>query len=170
VFLRRDPRVSVAVRLLAKEMVVLEKASEAWRLLNGVFCIYKPSGITFAKLRHIIANNLARGSSFFSPRISQPSPLDTLFQTDLNNMRPELPSPLIKIEPPSEEGAEYRVTTVPDLRRHPLLVGPGYAKEDFYVRTQSHGLTEMAGVVPCSVGNGSKVFHEITGRNPICST
>ncbi|OQV11881.1 ATP-dependent RNA helicase DDX42 [Hypsibius exemplaris] len=128
-------------------MVVLEKASQAWRLLNGVFCVYKPNGVNFAKVRHLIADNLAR---------------------DLNAMQTEKPAELIRIEPPDEERDEYRVTTEPDLRMHPLLVGPGYHHDDFYVRSGLGGMKEMAGVVPVSVGNGSRVYQQLIQRNPIC--
>ncbi|GAU96444.1 hypothetical protein RvY_07889 [Ramazzottius varieornatus] len=133
-------------------MAVLEKAAEAWRLLNGVFCVYKPAGITFNSIRFRIANKLT---------------------DELNAMQREDVPPLVKILPPSPEddSAEFRVTTVPDLRRHPLVVGPGYTKEDFYIRHTTGFLKEMAGVTVVSIGSGSprRIFEAITDRNPVCT-
>ena len=88
-------------------------------------------------------------------------------------MQREEAPPLVKIMPPSSEDdeGEFRVTTMPDLRRHPLVVGPGYTAEDFYIQTGRGRLNEIAGVTLASIGSGSpaKIFDEITRRNPVCS-
>jgi len=38
-----------------------EWAPQAAKLLNGVFCVYKPEGLSTARVIHLIKENLARG-------------------------------------------------------------------------------------------------------------
>lgn len=85
-------------------------------------------------------------------------------------MEPEPAPDLVVIEPPNGLSPDFSVTTVPDLRRHPLVVGPGYHADDFYVRVGFGSLKEMAGVTPASIGSGAVVFDRLTKRNPVCST
>ncbi|XP_055342603.1 pseudouridylate synthase TRUB2, mitochondrial-like [Paramacrobiotus metropolitanus] len=130
-------------------MVIIENSSMAFKLLNGVFCIYKPSDLHHRILRWALRTNLCR---------------------DLNELPRASAQSLVKIEPPDENSSEYRVTTVPDIRDHPLLLGPAFEKTDFNIRIAHFGVTEMAGVTVCGVGaRGVGALRSMSHRNPVCT-
>jgi hypothetical protein len=43
------------------KMVYVSEAPTVWNLLKGVICIYKPAGITAARVRKILLGNICRG-------------------------------------------------------------------------------------------------------------
>ena len=45
---------------------------DAWHLMNGIVCIYKPNDFSFSRVRHALISNICRGEKYYQ-------------QNDLNN-------------------------------------------------------------------------------------
>jgi hypothetical protein len=39
---------------------------DAWHLMNGIVCIYKPSDLSFSRVRHTLISNICRGENYYS--------------------------------------------------------------------------------------------------------
>lgn len=113
--------------LMASKLTTLvtNYAPEAFKHLNGLFCIYKPEGLHFNFVKHILLFNLAR---------------------DLNQMVCREPRKLVKIDEDPNNGDELTITTVPDLADNPLVVGPRYLKEDMKILFADPLHTNASGV------------------------
>ncbi|XP_014663483.1 PREDICTED: probable tRNA pseudouridine synthase 2 [Priapulus caudatus] len=115
-------------------------APDAFRLLNGVFCIYKPAGIKLSRVREMVVGNLVR---------------------DLNLMEPRPARDLVKIIPDPADSNELIVTTVPDLADNPQVVGPRYQAEDFRIRFVDGMHKQACGVCVLGIGNGCRLTDAI---------
>ncbi|CAG0888129.1 unnamed protein product [Darwinula stevensoni] len=92
-------------------IVAVGSALRAYRLLNGLFCAYKPSGIGRRQMRRVIGGNLCR---------------------DLNEMPVTERREKVRIEGDPVEG-ELTVRSYASLSTHPLVVGPRFVPEDLRI-------------------------------------
>jgi len=100
-------------------MVKISYAPDAWKLLEGIFCVYKPTEMSMDAVKNRLLGNLCR---------------------DLNSMEVRPPENYVKIEddPSSETGLTVR--NVPNLADDPMVVGPRYQMQDFRASwATSHG-------------------------------
>ncbi|KAG8278615.1 tRNA pseudouridine synthase 2 [Homalodisca vitripennis] len=89
----------------------VKDAPTAWRLLNGIVCLYKPSGISEGAVKYSLLTKLCN---------------------DLNEMEVRAPVDYVSIE--GDTTKEMRVTVGPSYADHPLVVGPRYQEKDFQGR------------------------------------
>ncbi|KAG1714774.1 Mitochondrial mRNA pseudouridine synthase Trub2 [Nymphon striatum] len=84
-------------------------APNAWELLNGVFCIYKPSGVSNFRMRMGIVINLLR---------------------DLNEMKTRPIKKRVHICGKVSSGKPLSVHIDKNFADHPLVIGPRYQPQD----------------------------------------
>uniref|UniRef100_A0A336MKI3 CSON013563 protein n=1 Tax=Culicoides sonorensis TaxID=179676 RepID=A0A336MKI3_CULSO len=89
--------------------VRVSEATTVWKYLNGLFVIYKPSGLTFHNIRTTILHNLCR---------------------DLNELDVRPPSKRVEISRPNELISNYKVDLITDLSDTLKAVGPRYQMRD----------------------------------------
>ncbi|XP_037291750.2 pseudouridylate synthase TRUB2, mitochondrial isoform X1 [Rhipicephalus microplus] len=112
-------------------------AAEAFQMLRGIFCVYKPANISCAAVRQTLIGNLCR---------------------DLNEMEVRPPTDFVSIEGSVSNGAQLTVKSCPSFADHPLIVGPRYQPEDFKM---VHGIKlgkYTSGVLLMRVNGG---YHKI---------
>lgn len=125
-------------------MKTITYASDAYRILNGIFCVYKPSGVSSAQVRRTLAGNLAR---------------------DLNLMETRPAKQLVQIEGSFTSGKALSVKLVPNLADHPLVVGPRYQPQDFRLKRVTGLGKNMSGVLAMAVNDACKKVNEIQNAN-----
>lgn len=120
--------------------LVTSYAPEAFKHLNGLFCIYKPEGLHFTFVKHMLLLNLAR---------------------DLNEMVCREPRTLVKIDEDPYDRDALTVTTVPDFADNPLVVGPRYLKEDMKLLFADALHKNASGVSVVGINYGRKLLHNL---------
>lgn len=119
-------------------------AIRMFRRLEGLFCVYKPSGVHWKLVRDSIETNLLKGLNV-TP--SQPLPREVRFLTD----------PDSKTEAP--KGLTVSAASVPMLSKHPLVTGPEFQ----HIRVGvGHRLdAASSGVLILAVGNGNRALNDL---------
>jgi len=115
-------------------------ATEAWRLLNGVFCVYKPSEMASHVLRSTLIGNICR---------------------DLNLMEPRPPMKHVAIEGDMTDRSSLTVTSVPNLADNPLVVGPRYQPQDFQLNLVNKLGPLTSGLCIVGINDGCKLATRI---------
>lgn len=118
-------------------------AIRMFRRLEGLFCVYKPSGVHWKLVRDTIETNLLKGVNATS---SQPLPQEVRF----------LAQPVSETEGP--KGLTLCATSVPVLSKHPLVTGPEFQ----HIRVGvGHRLDAFSsGVLVLAVGNGNRALND----------
>ncbi|XP_054473271.1 mitochondrial mRNA pseudouridine synthase TRUB2 [Anoplopoma fimbria] len=116
------------------------------RKLEGLFCVYKPSGVHWKLVRDSIETNLLKG---INATPSQPIPQEVRF----------LSHPVSETEAP--KGLTLSAASVPVLSKHPLVTGPEFK----HIRVGvGHRLDAFSsGVLVLAVGNGNKALNDFYG-------
>lgn len=119
-------------------------AVRMFRRLEGLFCVYKPSGVHWKLVRDSIETNLLKG---LNAAACQPLPREVRF----------LPNTSSAAE--ASQGVTLCVTSVPALSKHPLVSGPEFQ----HIRVGvGHRLDAFSsGVLVLAVGNGNKVLNDL---------
>nr|XP_019956985.1 PREDICTED: probable tRNA pseudouridine synthase 2 [Paralichthys olivaceus]XP_019956986.1 PREDICTED: probable tRNA pseudouridine synthase 2 [Paralichthys olivaceus] len=114
------------------------------RRLEGLFCVYKPSGVHWKLVRDNIETSLLKGLNSVP---QQPCPQEIRF----------LAQPGGDSETP--RGLILSAASVPALSKHPLVTGPIFQ----HVRVGvGHRLdASSSGVLVLAVGNGNKVLNDL---------
>ncbi|XP_040059205.1 pseudouridylate synthase TRUB2, mitochondrial [Gasterosteus aculeatus] len=121
-------------------------ANRMFRRLEGLFCVYKPSGVHWKLVRDSIETNLLKGLNA-APR--PPLPQEVRF----------LAHPVSETEAP--KGLTLSAATVPALAQHPLVSGPEFQRVRVGV---GHRLDAFSsGVLVLGVGNGNKALNDLYG-------
>ncbi|XP_014212382.1 mitochondrial mRNA pseudouridine synthase Trub2 [Copidosoma floridanum] len=113
-------------------------AQLVWNVLNGVFNIYKPSGVHPLTVRSTIISNLCR---------------------DLNELDVRPPMEHVSIEGPTNK--EMRVTVRNSYADHPLVVGPRYLPDNFKMAFANKLPVEASGVMICGVNSGTALTYKL---------
>ncbi|XP_077386818.1 pseudouridylate synthase TRUB2, mitochondrial [Festucalex cinctus] len=117
------------------------RAIQAFRSLEGLFCVYKPAGVFWKSVRDDIETKLLKGLDALPP---PPLPVQTRF-----------------LAPPGGDTLTPRLSAVnvPVLSKHPLVTGPEFQ----HIRVGvGHRLdTFSSGVLVIAVGNGNKVLSDL---------
>ncbi|XP_074599186.1 pseudouridylate synthase TRUB2, mitochondrial [Brevipalpus obovatus] len=106
-------------------------APKAYRLLNGIFTIYKPPKIGMTSVRKLIMRRLTN---------------------ELNSMEVRPVAKRICIEGELSKGENLTVKMVQNYADHPLVVGPRYQEKDFGVKFVSGLDYHTSGVIPLGIG------------------
>ncbi|XP_023136071.1 mitochondrial mRNA pseudouridine synthase TRUB2 [Amphiprion ocellaris] len=119
-------------------------AVRMFRRLEGLFCVYKPSGVHWKLVRDSIETNLLK---VLNATPSQPLPQEVRF----------LAQPSTETEAP--KGLTLSATSVPVLSKHPLVSGPEFQNIQVGV---GHRLDAFSsGVLVLGVGNGNKTLNDL---------
>lgn len=115
-----------------------------FRRLQGLFCVYKPSGVHWKLVRDTIETNLLKG---LNATPSPPIPQEVRF----------LPQPGIENEGP--RALTLTATSVPVLSQHPLVTGPEFQHIKVGV---GHRLdAASSGVLVLAVGNANRTLSDL---------
>lgn len=112
---------------------IISYGPEAWNLLQGVFCVYKPFDMTMSHLRKVLIGNLTR---------------------DLNMLEPRPALPHIVIEGNTAE--DLVVVKKENYADHPLVIGPRYQADDYKLSYAIHLHKNISGVCLMGVNRGTK--------------
>lgn len=119
-------------------------AIRLFRRLEGLFCVYKPSGVHWKLVRDTIETNLLKGLDATPPR---PLPHEIRF----------LAEPGGETEAP--KGLTLSAASVPVLSKHPLVTGPEFQHIQVGV---GHRLDAFSsGVLVLAVGNGNRALSDL---------
>ncbi|CAJ1050666.1 mitochondrial mRNA pseudouridine synthase TRUB2 [Xyrichtys novacula] len=118
-------------------------AIRMFRRLEGLFCVYKPSGVHWELVRDTIETNLLKG---VNSTPSLPLPREVRFLA-LEGSDSEAPKAL-----------RLTAVSVPVLSKHPLVTGPEFRHIKVGV---GHCLdTPSSGVLVLGVGNGNRTLND----------
>ncbi|XP_042364066.1 mitochondrial mRNA pseudouridine synthase TRUB2 [Plectropomus leopardus] len=119
-------------------------AIRMFRRLEGLFCVYKPSGVHWKLVRDTIETNLLKG---VNATPSQPLPQVVRF----------LAQPVSETE--EAKGLTLSAASVPVLSKHPLVTGPEFQ----HIRVGvGHRLDAFSsGVLVLAVGNGNRALNDL---------
>ncbi|KAK5872533.1 hypothetical protein PBY51_013223 [Eleginops maclovinus] len=119
-------------------------AIRMFRKIDGLFCVYKPSGVHWKLVRDGIETNLLKG---VNATPSQPLPKEVRF----------LALPAGEAEAP--KGLTLSAASVPVLSKHTLVTGPEFQNIKVGV---GHRLdASSSGVLVLAVGNGNKALNNL---------
>ncbi|CAB3259348.1 unnamed protein product [Arctia plantaginis] len=124
-------------------MVKFRSAALAFKSLNGVICVYKPSCVSVKQVQHTIRTNLCR---------------------DLNAL-PDRPIEQ-RVEIIGPTNAPMEVKLVPNYADNPLVCGPRYIKDDFRCRVASHLGLFSSGVLLLGLNEGTTLTYQIHAGRP----
>ncbi|KAL4713578.1 hypothetical protein ACJJTC_006166 [Scirpophaga incertulas] len=124
----------------------LRDAASAYKALNGLVCIYKPTCVSVERVLHCIRTNLCR---------------------DLNGL-PDRPGELrVAVEGPTNK--PMTVKLVPNYADDPLVCGPRYIAEDIKCSWATHLGLFSSGVLLVGLNQGTKLTYLInTARLTRC--
>lgn len=119
-------------------MVKIKNAALAYKTLNGLICVYKPSCVSVRQVQHTILTNLCR---------------------DLN----ELPDrPLEKrVEIVGATNTPMEVKLLPNYADDPLACGPRYIQKDFRCSWATHLGLFSSGILLLGINDGTKLTYHI---------
>lgn len=107
------------------------KASQAWKFLNGTINVYKPAEMTTGRVINAIKTNLVKGKQvcFFTHKdqVNRYYVQITFNSIDLNELEPDEPKPLVQIQ--SVDNESYDIQLVPNLGQSRLATGPRYTEK-----------------------------------------
>eukprot|EP00090_Calanus_glacialis_P007477 TRINITY_DN15907_c0_g1_i1.p1 TRINITY_DN15907_c0_g1~~TRINITY_DN15907_c0_g1_i1.p1 ORF type:complete len:351 (-),score=129.59 TRINITY_DN15907_c0_g1_i1:41-1093(-) len=123
----------------------LTHSRDAWRLLNGLVCLYKPAGYPGVSLTNMLKHRLV---------------------DDLNSMERSVEREDRRLELEGG-GGEVVVSDVSggdvvaggqglDYSVHPLVLGPGYTAEDIQVNTVNKLANDVSGVLLVGLNEGGR--------------
>ncbi|XP_029288379.1 LOW QUALITY PROTEIN: pseudouridylate synthase TRUB2, mitochondrial [Cottoperca gobio] len=119
-------------------------AIRMFRKIEGLFCVYKPSGVHWKLVRDGIETKLLKG---LSDTPSLPIPKEVRF----------LAHPVSETETSKE--LTLSAVSLPVLSKHPLVTGPEFQHIKVGV---GHRLDAFSsGVMVLAVGNGNKALHDL---------
>ncbi|XP_060898917.1 mitochondrial mRNA pseudouridine synthase TRUB2 [Labrus mixtus] len=114
------------------------------RRLEGLFCVYKPSGVHWKLVRDTIETNLLKG---LNATPSQPVPQEVRFLTSADS------------DAEASKGLTLSAASVPVLSKHPLVTGPEFQQIKVGV---GHRLDAFSsGVLVLAVGNGNRTLNDL---------
>ncbi|XP_023230077.1 mitochondrial mRNA pseudouridine synthase Trub2-like [Centruroides sculpturatus] len=125
-------------------MKIVTYAPEAWKYLNGIFCIYKPAGLKLEMTKKILLTNLVQ---------------------DFNELEVRPPRNYVRIEGSVASGKSLSVKVVPNLADHPLVVGPRYQKQDFNLQSAVHHGNNISGIMVMAINDQNKLLDKFRYGN-----
>ncbi|CAL1288058.1 unnamed protein product [Larinioides sclopetarius] len=125
-------------------MKTIYYAPEAWKYLNGIFCIYKPSKVITNHSRNAIALNLCR---------------------DLNEMEKRPPRDRVLLNGSVSSGKPFSVELVPNYADHELVTGPRYQTQDIRLRWICLLGKNTSGVLLMGINDGCKQILTLESSN-----
>ncbi|KAM0732446.1 Pseudouridylate synthase TRUB2, mitochondrial [Formica fusca] len=129
--------------LIPKVERLVSDARIAWKVLNGVFAVYKPPAVTYLNIRDTIIHRLCE---------------------DLNSMHVRPPIQHVCIEGNTTD--KMNIVTHPSYADHPLVVGPRYQPKDFKLVCANYLNTDSSGLMICGINDNTKWIHKLKASKP----
>ncbi|XP_072753170.1 pseudouridylate synthase TRUB2, mitochondrial isoform X2 [Anoplolepis gracilipes] len=129
--------------LIPKVERLVSDARIAWKVLNGVFAVYKPPVVPYLNTRDTIIYRLCE---------------------DLNSMHVRPPIQHVCVE--GDTTAKMKVFVQPSYADHPLVVGPRYQHKDFKLICANYLNTNSSGLMICGINDGTKWIHKLKDSKP----
>nr|CAG4644169.1 EOG090X0AGI [Lepidurus arcticus] len=131
--------------MLPTTFVNVRRVKEAWNMLQGLVCVYKPAGVSIQHARKILINKLCK---------------------DFEDLEPSPPQQLVRIEraenpTESSEIPEFSVTTTPNLACNPLVSGPPIQEQDIRLGWVNHLSRYSSGVLVMGINKGNRWIQEL---------
>ncbi|CAL4251413.1 unnamed protein product, partial [Meganyctiphanes norvegica] len=117
---------------------IIENGPEAWRLLQGIFCVYKPPDMSIRFLRKVLISNICR---------------------DLCKMKQPIPPPLISIK--SSVDGELELVKLKDYSATPQVLGPPFQPNDIKLSCAPIFDNKISGVCVVGVNKGGGMTNTI---------
>ncbi|KAK8750043.1 hypothetical protein OTU49_015209 [Cherax quadricarinatus] len=117
---------------------LVQYGPEAWNLLQGVFCVYKPADMTVGYLRKVIISNMCRDLNLLDPR---PATLHMAIEGSV--------------------GDKLVITQRENFADNSLVLGPRYQAVDFKLSSALHLHKNISGVCVLGINSGSKRTHTV---------
>jgi len=117
---------------------IIENAPETWRLLQGIFCVYKPPDMSIRFLRQVLASNMCR---------------------DLCEMKQPIPPPLISIE--GSVAGEMKLVKLTDYSATPQVLGAPFQPKDLKISCAPTFDKKISGVCVVGVNKGGGMTNTI---------
>lgn len=127
----------------------LSYAPTAFRLLNGVFCVVKESGVTTKDLLRNVATSLA---------------------SDLNQFEQRPIRERVVIEGNPLLDPELKVVKKMSYADHPLVVGPRYQPQDFVIRNANRIGDMTSGLTVIGIGNHGRDLAQVLAESNFVKT
>ncbi|CAG9575340.1 unnamed protein product [Danaus chrysippus] len=124
-------------------MVNIKDAALAYKTLNGIICVYKPSCVSVRQVQNTILTHLCR---------------------DLNSLPDRQLEKRVEIIGATNEPMQVKM--VPNYADHPLACGPRYIKEDFRCSWATHLGLFSSGVLLIGINDGTKLTYQINTARP----
>ncbi|GIY89408.1 putative tRNA pseudouridine synthase 2 [Caerostris extrusa] len=125
-------------------MKTISYAPEAWKYLNGLFCVYKPPQKHTPHVRNSIIHNLCR---------------------DLNEMEKRPPSNRVLLNGSVCSGKPFSVELVPNYADHELVSGPHYQIQDIRMRWINGIGCNSSGILLMAVNKGCASVNTLETSN-----
>ncbi|XP_050424537.1 pseudouridylate synthase TRUB2, mitochondrial [Adelges cooleyi] len=118
-------------------------SENAFKLLSGIVCLYKPAGVSLISCRHNLLLKLCQ---------------------DLNDLEVRPPEPRVVIT--GDTTKELQVNVEPSYADNPLVVGPRYQEGDLKCIWTTHLASRISGVCVMGINNGTKMAYHINNKYP----
>ncbi|KAG8198749.1 hypothetical protein JTE90_023512 [Oedothorax gibbosus] len=128
-------------------MKTLQYAHDAWKYLNGIFCIYKPPDLYNLFAKKTLAFNLCR---------------------DLNQMEKRPQQELVMLKGSVSTNKPFSVELIPNYADHELVSGPRYQDQDVRITEISALGKKSSGVLLMAVNDGCKHAKNLKECNFLC--
>ncbi|XP_071040704.1 pseudouridylate synthase TRUB2, mitochondrial [Parasteatoda tepidariorum] len=140
-------------------MRALAYAPDAWKYLNGIFCVYKPPKLNIGHVWNSLLVNLCR---------------------DINAMEKRTPKDLVLLKGSIATGQPFSVEVSSNFADHELVVGQRYQRQDIRLKAIDTLGVNTSGVMMFAVNGackkieniGSSTFlrkYEVKGKFGLCS-
>ncbi|XP_014223607.1 mitochondrial mRNA pseudouridine synthase Trub2 [Trichogramma pretiosum] len=117
---------------------LVKDAASVWKVMNGVFSIYKPPGLHFEQMKETIMRNICR---------------------DLNQLKPYERQKYVDIKGSTQ--TKMSVVVRDSYADHPLIAGPQYVLEDLKFTYANKLSQESSGVIVCGINHGSQIIQQL---------
>nr|CAG4641071.1 EOG090X0AGI [Eulimnadia texana] len=128
--------------------VIIRNVREAWRICNGVACVYKPADTSTHRLRQMVIANLCR---------------------DFNELDPHPPRKFVNIVPLSGENTsqQLQIEVRENLADSVLVSGPAIQPSDVRLSWINYLGKRTSGVTVISVNDGNRYLHKFRESRPL---
>ncbi|XP_054271967.1 pseudouridylate synthase TRUB2, mitochondrial [Macrosteles quadrilineatus] len=123
---------------------LIKDAPTLFRLLNGVVCVFKPSGIPEGAVKYSLLTKLCN---------------------ELNQVECRPPKEIVTIA--GDTTKEMRVTVSPSYADHPLVVGPRYQEKDFRCQWPLPLGVHTSGVLLLGLNQGVRIVRALEHAHQI---
>lgn len=128
--------------------VTIKTVRDAWHVLNGVVCLFKPADLTISRVRKGLLANICR---------------------DMRQFEPAKPRTLVRIDQVNDEDEpeSYQIQCQPNLADLDLVRGPAVEPKDIRVGIINPLGSRVSGVLLAAINDGNRAMRKMIGSRPL---